>query len=159
MTIVLARVDDRLIHGQVVVGWGRPLGAEFMVVVDDGLAASEWEQEIYRSAVPAGIDLEFASLEGGRDALARWNADSRRVFVITGDLATMAALHEAAPGLLPRINLGGIHHRAGRREKLRYLYLDDEESAMVRQLREAGAEVFAQDLPTSVRVGAGELSR
>ena len=36
MSIVLYRIDDRLIHGQVVVGWGQPLDVAFIVLVDDG---------------------------------------------------------------------------------------------------------------------------
>ena len=46
MTVQLYRVDDRLIHGQVVVGWGQPLDVEFIVLVDDAVAESEWEQEL-----------------------------------------------------------------------------------------------------------------
>ena len=43
MPIVLCRVDDRLVHGQVVIGWGRPLDVEFIVLVDGNVAASPWE--------------------------------------------------------------------------------------------------------------------
>ncbi len=44
MSVVLYRVDDRLIHGQVVVGWGQRLGVGFIVLVDDGVQANDWEQ-------------------------------------------------------------------------------------------------------------------
>ena len=44
MSIALFRIDDRLIHGQVVVGWGQPLELRFIVLVDDEVAGSEWEQ-------------------------------------------------------------------------------------------------------------------
>ena len=44
MTLVLHRIDDRLIHGQVVVGWGQPLNIQFIVLVDDAVAASEWSR-------------------------------------------------------------------------------------------------------------------
>ena len=46
MTLVLNRIDDRLIHGQVVVGWGQPLDVRFIVLVDDLVAASDWEKEL-----------------------------------------------------------------------------------------------------------------
>jgi mannose/fructose/N-acetylgalactosamine-specific phosphotransferase system component IIB len=52
MPIVLFRVDERLIHGQVVVGWGGPLHADRIVVVDDAIAGSPWEQELYCLGVP-----------------------------------------------------------------------------------------------------------
>ena len=62
MPIVLCRVDDRLVHGQVVIGWGRPLGVEFIVLVDEGVAASPWEQDLYRMAVPPEIEIRFATV-------------------------------------------------------------------------------------------------
>jgi PTS system mannose-specific IIB component/fructoselysine and glucoselysine-specific PTS system IIB component len=49
---MLYRIDDRLIHGQVVVGWGQPLDLKFIVLVDDTVASSDWEQELYRMGVP-----------------------------------------------------------------------------------------------------------
>jgi len=61
MSIELYRIDDRLIHGQVVVGWGQPLHVGFIVVVDDAVRASEWEQDLYRMGVPPHIDVVFAS--------------------------------------------------------------------------------------------------
>jgi mannose/fructose/N-acetylgalactosamine-specific phosphotransferase system component IIB len=51
MAIHLYRIDDRLIHGQVVVGWGQPLNVRFLVLVDDLVASSDWEKELYRMAI------------------------------------------------------------------------------------------------------------
>ncbi len=59
VTLELNRIDDRLIHGQVVVGWGQPLDVEFIVLVDDAVAASDWEQELYRMGVPPEMDVRF----------------------------------------------------------------------------------------------------
>jgi len=152
MPILLNRVDDRLIHGQVVVGWGRPLGIDLIILVDDQVAESAWEQDLYRMAVPAEIELRFASVAGASAALADWQAASRRSLLLTGDIGTMAALHAADRGILHNINLGGVHHRPGRRQRLPYLYLTDDELTCLRQLEARGARISAQDLPTSVAV-------
>ena len=85
MTLVLHRIDDRLIHGQVVVGWGQPLNIQFIVLVDDG-----------------GI---------------------------------------------PNVNLGGIHHRAGRTQRLRYVFLNNDEEAALRDIATQGVSISAQDVP------------
>ena len=113
MPIVLSRVDDRLVHGQVVIGWGRPLGVEFIALVDEGVAASPWEQDLYRMAVPPEIDMRFVTVAEAAGQLAGWQAGERRGLLLTGDVDTMAALHRADPAVVHRINLGGIHHRAG----------------------------------------------
>jgi len=75
MAIVLYRVDDRLVHGQVVIGWGRPLGISRIVLVDDDVAGSDWEQELYRMAVPAEIELRFADITEAVRQLPAWRAD------------------------------------------------------------------------------------
>lgn len=157
MALVLCRVDDRLVHGQVVIGWGRPLGARSILLVDDSVAASAWEQDLYRMAAADGVDLAFAATDDAVARLPEVAADPRRTILLTGDLDTMARLRAAHPDLVQRINLGGIHHRPGRHEKLRYLYLDDREEALLEQLHAGGADVAAQDLPTSRPVAAADL--
>ena len=54
MAIELYRVDDRLVHGQVVLGWGQPMCAGFIVLVDDVVAGNDWERELYRMGTPPG---------------------------------------------------------------------------------------------------------
>lgn len=152
MAIVLCRVDDRLVHGQVVIGWGRPLGVEFIALVDEGVASSPWEQDLYRMAVPPEIEVRFATVAEAAGQLAGWNGNDHRGLLLTGDVETMAALHRAVPGVVRRINLGGIHHRPGRRERLPYLYLTDDELRGLVALEAEGAEISAQDLPTSTPV-------
>jgi PTS system mannose-specific IIB component/fructoselysine and glucoselysine-specific PTS system IIB component len=152
MPIVLCRVDDRLVHGQVVIGWGRPLGVEFIALVDEGVSASPWEQDLYRMAVPPEIEIRFATVAEASGQLSAWEASDRRGLLLTGDVDTMAALHRADPAVVHRINLGGIHHRPGRRERLPYLYLTDEELRSLVALEAAGADITAQDLPTTAPV-------
>jgi mannose/fructose/N-acetylgalactosamine-specific phosphotransferase system component IIB len=159
MALALFRVDDRLVHGQVVIGWGRPLGTRFIVLVDDDVRASTWEQDLYRMAVPDDVEIIFASVDEAVHSLAEWSLDPRRGILLTADLATMAALHDAAPALVRRVNLGGLHHRPGRVERLRYIYLGAGDDALLRRLASDGTEVTAQDLPTAVAVDLDALLR
>jgi mannose/fructose/N-acetylgalactosamine-specific phosphotransferase system component IIB len=157
MPIVLCRVDDRLVHGQVVVGWGRPLDLHRIVLVDDEVRQSPWEQELYRMAAPAEIAMDFLSAVEAAALLRGWDAGRERVLVLVGTIGTAAELLRRAPGVLGRLNLGGIHAAPGRIERLRYLYLSDEELAMLQRMAERGVEVSAQDVPTSRPVPLAEL--
>ena len=147
MSVVLFRIDDRLIHGQVVVGWGQATQAGFIVLVDDEVRVSDWEQELYRMGVPPSVDVEFASLAEAIEKVPAWEAVARKGIVLTGDIETMAALCAGAPSVRT-VNVGGVHFRAGRTERLRYVYLTDEEAARLRRLAASGVEVTAQDVPT-----------
>ncbi len=152
MTLALARVDDRLIHGQVVIGWGRPLGATFIVLVDDVVRASDWEQELYRLAAPPEVEVIFASVEEGATALSAWVARPDRGILITADVATMVALHDRAGGRLEAVNLGGIHHRPGRTQRLPWVYLSAEEFERLERLAATGVRITAQDVPATSAV-------
>ena len=157
MAIVLCRIDDRLIHGQVVIGWGRPLGIDLIILVDNEVAASAWEQELYRMAVAPEIEVRFVTVAEASAHMGEWQANGKRGLVLTGDLETMAALHAASPDVVHRINLGGIHHRPGRRERLPFVYLTDQELRALNALEDAGAVITAQDLPTTSPVALRSL--
>jgi PTS system mannose-specific IIB component/fructoselysine and glucoselysine-specific PTS system IIB component len=158
MPIVLCRVDDRLVHGQVVIGWGRPLAIELIVLVDDTVATSPWEQDLYRMSVSPEIEVQFLGAAEASARLHEWETGTRRVLILTGDLPTVAALHAAGPSAVHRINLGGLHHRPGRRERLPYLYLTNDELRSLQALEAAGADVQAQDLPSTAPVPLRSLS-
>ncbi len=158
MSIVLCRIDDRLIHGQVVVGWGRAMGIDLIILVDDQVATSDWEQELYRMAVTPEIEVRFVTAADAATRLADWQSNGKRGLVLTGDLETMATLRESNPGVVQRINLGGIHHRPGRRERLPFLYLTDQELQALRTLEAGGAVITAQDLPTTPPVALRSLA-
>jgi len=157
MPIVLFRVDERLIHGQVVVGWGGPLHADRVVVVDDELAASAWEQELYCLGVPAEMEARFASVEEARRLLPAWRTDGHRTVVLVRDVTTAARVAEG--GLLhgEELNVGGIHHAPGRDRVLPYVFLNDGEREALRTLASLGVAVSARDLPNSRRVPLEEL--
>jgi mannose/fructose/N-acetylgalactosamine-specific phosphotransferase system component IIB len=148
MPIDLYRIDDRLIHGQVVVGWGQPLNARFLVLVDDIVASSDWEKELYRMAVPPELDIYFADVAAAIRDHSRYASDPRRGILISGDIDSMYRLVKGVKAI-GSINLGGIHHRAGRTEKLRYVFLTPEEEKQLRDLESAGVEVTAQDVPSA----------
>jgi PTS system mannose-specific IIB component/fructoselysine and glucoselysine-specific PTS system IIB component len=157
VSVELFRIDDRLIHGQVVVGWGQTLGIAFIVLADDEVRANDWEQELYRMGVPPSVGVIFASVDEAAARLAEWQGDSRRSIVLTGDVASMARLVAGSNGTVKKVNVGGVHYREGRRERLRYVYLNDDEANALRKLAQGGVEVTAQDVPTGTRVGSAEL--
>ncbi len=155
MTLVLYRIDDRLIHGQVVVGWGQPLDVGFIVLVDELVAASEWEQELYRMGVPPEMDVYFHTPADAVAALPGYRADARDGILLTGDIATMRYLVDAAG--LDTVNVGGIHSRAGRQQRMRYVFLSASEEQALRDMEARGVKVTAQDVPSARPVSLDDL--
>ncbi len=155
MTLVLYRIDDRLIHGQVVVGWGQAMDIEFIVLVDDAVATSEWEQELYRMGVPPEMEVFFHTVADATGRLETYRRERRRGILLTGDVRSMACLVIA--GGIPSVNVGGVHHRPGRVQRLRYVFLNTEEERHLRDIAARGVEVSAQDVPAAWPVPLEQL--
>jgi PTS system mannose-specific IIB component/fructoselysine and glucoselysine-specific PTS system IIB component len=156
VAVELYRIDDRLIHGQVVVGWGQPLDLSFIVLVDDEVAGSDWEQELYRMGVPEEMEVYFESVASAIDRLPAYVSDERKGLLLTGDIDTMTRLVDGA-GTIRGVNLGGIHHRTGRVQRLRYLFLSSEEEAALKALAGKGIAVTAQDVPAARPLSLNEV--
>jgi mannose/fructose/N-acetylgalactosamine-specific phosphotransferase system component IIB len=155
--IVLFRVDERLIHGQVVVAWGERLHMDRIIVIDDELSASIWEQELYCLGVPPTMEPVFTTVRDARRDLPVWNKDPRRLVVLVRDLATLARMAEDGQLRNQSINLGGIHSAPGRERVLPYLYLSPDDRVALREIAESGAVVEARDLPGSRAIPLEDL--
>ena len=156
MSLDLIRVDDRLIHGQVVVGWGYQINPDLFVIVNDEVAANDWEQELYSMGVPETADVEFKTVDDAAQSIDEWANSSRRTVVLVSDVASLTRLCDGA-STIRRVNLGGIHHEGSRRHCLPYLFLDDAEVDQLRSLAARGLEITAQDLPNAAPVTLAEL--
>jgi PTS system mannose-specific IIB component/fructoselysine and glucoselysine-specific PTS system IIB component len=157
MAIVLFRVDERLIHGQVVVGWGTSLHPQLIVVVDDDLAGAPWEQELYCLGLPPQLETRFASVDEARRELPGWQSAPTRIILLTRDVRNMRRLLEDLAGDGVEVNIGGIHFAPGRRAVLPYVYLSDEERDEMARLAEEGVTISARDLPSGRRVDLPQL--
>jgi PTS system mannose-specific IIB component/fructoselysine and glucoselysine-specific PTS system IIB component len=158
MPITLHRIDDRLIHGQVVVGWGQPLCVRFIVLVDDDVASSEWEQELYRMGVPPDVDVFFLSVANAVEQYARFASDVRPGILLTGDVPSMLQLVDRV-GHIKTVNVGGIHHRADRTQKLRYVFLTPAEEQELRAIEAHNVDVTAQDIPSTRPISLNDVIR
>lgn len=159
MAVLLYRVDERLIHGQVVVGWGARLKVSKILVVDDALAKSSWERELYAAGVPVDVEAEFLTVDDAIARLPDWQASKERVLLLTRDIETMSRL--ASAGLLRgrEVNIGGIHHAPGRSQVLRYVFLSDDERRQLEELAAHDVTVVARDVPNARAVSLHDLVR
>lgn len=157
MPILLYRVDERLIHGQVVLGWGSRMRPARYVVVDDLLAGSEWEQELYRLSLDERAIATFVTTAEALTSLPAWQADGVRTVLLTRDVETMLRLAEGGDLEGEEVNLGGLHHAPGRVAVRSYLHLDVADRERLHRLDELGVRVSGRDLPDSLRVGLESL--
>ena len=146
MPLSLVRIDDRLIHGQVVLGWARLLKPDRIVVANDRVAENLWERKFYTASVPPHIKVSFLTIEETALELLNNLFKNEAVLML---LESVKDVHELTnKGVqLEQINVGGLHHREGAVELLPFVYLTDEDKAMLRDLVKSGVSLLAQDIP------------
>lgn len=154
MSLVLARVDDRLVHGQVVLAWAGALKASRLLVADDAAAQATWERQLLQASA-GDLEVEvFPLAETG----ARLAAESARagaaILLFRSPSDALAAVEAGAA--IGELNLGGLHHAPGREAVLDYLYLNDKDREALRRLEQRGVRLSARDLPSSRALPAAE---
>ena len=140
MTLKLVRVDDRLIHGQVVAVWLRAVGADRIVIVDDKTAQNEFLREVLTLAAPQGTPVEVYGLTEGVARVAELASSPMSVFLLMRTPLTALRLRELGVRF-EMLNVGGLGAGPGRHPLYKNISATDEEMAAMRTLEEMGTKV------------------
>lgn len=145
--IVLARVDDRLIHGEVVSVWTPSLQVNRIIIVDDEVAADTFNKRVIKALAPNGVRCNVYSVERGADILQRDSKEaSERVMVLTKTPITYDRMADL--GLkLTDVNLGGMGLRGERTPFIKNVACSPDEIQSIKNLREKGTHVYYQLVP------------
>jgi mannose/fructose/N-acetylgalactosamine-specific phosphotransferase system component IIB len=142
----LIRIDDRLIHGQVVIGWASYLQSKKIILCDDDVYENEWEKELYTSIVPEEMDVMILSVSETAAILneGKVNLDDA-IIVVRGPQIIEQLIEKNVK--LDKINVGGIHFKEGRKNYLPYLYLNDSEVKSFINCMKKGIQFTCLDVP------------
>jgi len=146
MPLCLVRIDDRLIHGQVVLGWVRALKPDRIVVANERIAANSWERKFYTSSVPAQVKVSFLELEETARQLMNNLFKNESVMILVESVKDLYDMVEMGVSL-ENVNVGGLHYREGAHELLPYVFLTDDDKLYLRELVKRNVTLLAQDVP------------
>ncbi len=147
--ISLIRVDDRLIHGQVMAVWVRALNITHIIVVDDDTAADLFSQQVMRLAIPQGMALTISPLSTATESLRKATKDGSHTLVLIRSIDTAVKLFDHFP--YKDLNVGGIGMSPGRKLLWRSIAASQQEVDQLRGLRDAGVNVYLQMIPSEPR--------
>ena len=155
MDIQLLRIDDRLIHGQVVIGWASQLNTREIILCDDSVAENEWEKELYLACVPQTITSRIMTVRDTADYLQHESNDLRRtILLVESPLVIESLLDAGVP--VKDVNVGGMHFKDQRRKFLPYLYMNDEDISSFNRCMEREVHFTCLDVPNGKKI---ELKR
>ncbi len=154
MSLALVRVDDRLVHGQVVLGWGRVLSPARLLVADDEVAANAWERELLEATTEGAEVLALRIADLPQALVEEAGRGGRAILLFRSPQAARRA-HEAG-ARFAELQVGGLHYAPGRERVFDFLYLNDADREDLHRLRAAGVRVIAQDVPGTRAADAAE---
>ncbi|MFT9096955.1 PTS sugar transporter subunit IIB [Liquorilactobacillus sp.] len=149
MTVVLARIDQRLIHGLIVNQWSQNLRVKRFMVVDDEISKNEAIKDSMKMSKPAGTGMSIIDTQ---KAITNFNAgkyDNQRVFVLVKEPATLIKLIENGVEI-PKVDLGIIFNENDRKPVTKFIALNDQERKDLEIIKEKGVPVVIQYVPTDL---------
>jgi mannose/fructose/sorbose-specific phosphotransferase system IIB component len=151
MGLNLVRIDDRLIHGQVVVGWVRFLNANHIIVADDMVAQDAMQKALYEMVVPRELTVSILTLAETAAKFNQHEFASDTVILLVSRPKDVLAL--ANFGLVMKsINVGGMRFEPGKRQITKSVSVNDEDCAILRELGLEGIEIEGRAVPTDEKI-------
>ncbi len=148
--ILLTRIDNRLVHGQVGVTWTMTLGANLIVVADDETAESELVQELMSAtAESSGAGIRFFTVQQTIDTIGK-AAPRQKIFLICKTPAVARQLIEGGV-VLKEVNVGNMHFSKGKKQLSKKVYVDDQDMEDLKAIKDSGANVYIQDVPGDLK--------
>jgi len=140
------RVDDRLVHGQVVTAWLKQLKAKVIIAVDDTAANNAIVTKALKMATPKNVELVIVTAGEGVKILNNYNESD--VMIITKAPVTAKALIEANLAYRWTVNVGNVGMAPGRKKYAQTVHLDDDNAAAVTALKALdNVEIYMQTVP------------
>lgn len=146
MTVVLARIDQRLIHGLIVNQWAQYLKIKRFMVIDDVISKNETIKNSMRLSKPAGTGMSIIDTQKTITNFLAGKYDSQRVFVLVKEPETIIKLVDAGISI-PKINLGIIFNEDGRKPVTKFVALNDKEKNDLQILNNKGIPITIQYVP------------
>lgn len=146
MSIVLARIDSRLVHGQVLEAWVPYVNADCIVVANDRVANEPFQKMVMQAAVPSSIKLIIGTLE--ETALILQSADLLKKRVLLLFATSDDALRVRQLGVsYAKLNLGNMHSSAGKDRYTCTIALDQQDIELLQQVEDQGVAIVSQCVP------------
>ncbi len=156
MSIVLARVDDRLLHGQVATSWVRTTDPQVVVVVDDKLPDDPIQVQILKVAAPVGVKVYVMTPEKIIEKLKAGVLDAYRVMLIFAGVHAPKKLLDAGISI-PSLNIGGMRFKEGRERLSKTISMTAEEKEITREISKMGVELEHRQLHSDSKVDVMSL--
>lgn len=143
--IILTRIDNRLIHGQVATQWSGAIGINLILVANDKVAADPMRQGLMDMAAPSYAGTRYWTIEKTINTIHR-ASEAQKIFLILDNPHDALKLVEGGVPIT-KLNVGNMHMSEGKRQVATSVAVDDKDVEAFKKLRDLGVEIFIQRTP------------
>lgn len=146
MSIVLARIDSRLVHGQVLEAWVPYVGADCIVVANNEVAGETFQCMVMQAAIPSSIKLIISRLEEAAGILSSADLLKKRVLLLFTNADDALKAYQLGV-CYTKLNLGNMHSSAGKNRYNCTIALDRQDIETLQQVEDQGVTIVSQCVP------------
>lgn len=143
--ILLTRIDNRLIHGQVAVTWVNHIGANLILVADDKVAENSIQQSLMDMAVPDVIETRYFTVQETIDNIG-YAADDQLIFLVVRTPQTLLRLVEGGVSI-DKVNVGNMHYSEGKEQIISTVSVDEKDIETFKKLDELSVKMDVRRVP------------
>lgn len=143
--IVLTRIDNRLIHGQVATQWCGVVGANLLLVANDKVAADEFRQGLMNMAAPAYAQTRFFTIEKTINIIHKASASQHIAIICETPQDVLKLIEGGVP--IKKVNIGNMHMAEGKRQVATSVAVDDADVAAFKKMQDMGVELEIKRVP------------
>ncbi|KRN33059.1 PTS galactosamine transporter subunit IIB [Liquorilactobacillus mali] len=154
--IVLTRIDNRLVHGQVGVVWTSSIGANLLLVANDDAAKSELQQELMSAtAETSGVGIRFWSLEKTITTIGKASQRQKIFLIVKTPQDVLNLVQGGVP--ITELNVGNMHYSEDKVQITKKVYVDQADKDAFNKLVELGIDVYIQDVPEERKIAIKDV--
>lgn len=147
MPVVHVRVDNRLIHGQIMIAWSKKIRIDHIIVTNDRVAADPLQQTLLRAVAPPGLRVSVLSVKACADYCASPAAEKESIFIIAKTPEDVLGLVEA--GLdIKEFNLGNQAYEPNTKKVSKTVYLTEPAVRATKKLHDMGLRITSRMIPS-----------
>ncbi|MDU3335391.1 PTS galactosamine transporter subunit IIB [Paraclostridium bifermentans] len=153
--IVLTRIDNRLIHGQVATMWSSSVGANLLLVANDEVSKNEFRQGLMDMAAPSFTQTRYFSIEKTINIINR-ASESQHIAIICENPQDVLKLVEGGVPI-KKVNIGNMHMAQGKRQVSKAVCVNDNDVDAFKKLKALGVELEIRRVPSESAESIDEL--
>ena len=154
----LVRVDERLLHGQVAIGWTSNSGANTILVANDEAQKDQVKAMALNLAKPTGVKLYIRGVEESGKIVEKFAAAKKaQVLVLVRTIQDALKLIKGANGTIRELNVGGLKYEQGKRKLNDYVAVSDQDISDLKAIQKMGVELDFRMLPRDKKISLSDL--